>query len=210
MSEVTESLKAYIEAAVIPQYDSFDAAHRRDHVQMVIDQSLEIARNYGLDADMAYTVAAYHDTGLAEGRDTHHIVSGRIIRGDHNLRQWFNEKQIEEMAQAAEDHRASSGREPRSIYGKVVSEADRFIDPENIIVRTVQYSLANYPEFTRDEHYQRSYAHLVEKYGDGGYLKLWFENSQNHSRLEALRRIIRDEPQVKAIFDTVYEQLTKK
>ena len=99
---------------------------------------------------MVYAIAAYHDTGLCEGRDTHHLVSGRIIREDKKLREWFNEGQIETMAQAAEDHRASSGHEPRSIYGKIVAEADRLISPEKVIRRTIQFGLKTIsPNLTR-------------------------------------------------------------
>ena len=36
-------LKSYVEREIIPRYDHFDAAHRRDHVETVISQSLEIA-----------------------------------------------------------------------------------------------------------------------------------------------------------------------
>ena len=60
----TPSLATYIEAEIIPRYDSFDRAHDRRHVRSVIDRSLTLARELGADPDMAYTVAAYHDTVL--------------------------------------------------------------------------------------------------------------------------------------------------
>ena len=127
---VNPNILAYIEQEILPRYDHFDAAHQRNHADEVIDRSLALAKHYDVDENMVYTIAAYHDTGLCEGRDTHHLVSGRIIREDKKLRDWFDEDQIETMAQAAEDHRASSGHEPRSIYGKIVAEADRLISPE--------------------------------------------------------------------------------
>ena len=139
-----KTLRQYIETEIIPRYDSFDAAHRRDHVEYVIAQSLKLAEHYDVDRDMVYAIAAYHDTGLAVDRKTHHLESGRIIRSDRSLRQWFNEARIEMMAQAVEDHRASSDHEPRSIYGKIVAEADRQIDPETIIRRTVQYDFCSF------------------------------------------------------------------
>ena len=130
----------YIEQEILPRYDHFDAAHRRDHADEVITRSLALAEHYDININMVYAIAAYHDTGLCEGRDTHHLVSGRIIREDKRLREWFDENQIETIAQAAEDHRASSGHEPRSIYGKIVAEADRLIMPEKVIRRTIQYT----------------------------------------------------------------------
>ena len=171
---INAELKKYVEQNIIPQYDNFDKAHQRDHVLMVIQQSLELAEKLGVDADMAYVIAAYHDTGLCEGREHHHEVSARIIRSDQTLRKWFTEEQINIMADAAEDHRASSGHEPRTIYGRIVAEADRFIDADTIIRRTIQYGIDHYPELDREGHYQRMLSHLHEKYGRNGYLHLWF------------------------------------
>lgn len=205
---VDESLKNYVETNILPLYDDFDAAHQRNHVDMVIEQSLQIADGLDVDMDMVYAIAAYHDTGLTEDRKTQHIVSGRIVREDMWLRDWFSKEQIETMAQACEDHRASSDHEPRSIYGKIVAEADRFIDPDTIILRTVQYGLANYPGLNKEGHWQRTFHHLQEKYAEGGYLRLWFENSPNLARLNALREIIKDEPLLRQKFDYLYEALT--
>lgn len=202
-----ESLKNYVESNILPLYDGFDAAHQRNHVEMVIEQSMAIASGLDVNMDMVYAIAAYHDTGLTEDRKTHHLVSGRIVREDMWLRSLFSEEQIEIMAQACEDHRASSDHEPRSIYGKIVAEADRFIDPDTIILRTVQYGLANYPELDRDGHWRRTLAHLHEKYAEGGYLRLWFDNSPNASRLNALREIIKDEPLLRKKFDCIFNRL---
>ena len=205
---VDESLKNYIEINVLPLYDGFDAAHQRNHVDMVIAQSLEIAAHLDVDLNMVYAVAAYHDTGFTAERKTHHLVSGRIVREDMWLRDWFSEEQIETMAQACEDHRASSNHEPRSIYGRIVAEADRFIDPDTIILRTVQYGLANYPELDKEGHWLRTLDHLHEKYAKGGYLRLWFENSPNVARLQTLREVINNEALLREKFDYLYESLT--
>ena len=205
---VDESLKNYIEINVLPLYDGFDAAHQRNHVDMVIAQSLEIAAHLDVDLNMVYAVAAYHDTGLTAERKTHHLVSGRIVREDMWLRDWFSEEQIETMEQACEDHRASSNHEPRSIYGRIVAEADRFIDPDTIILRTVQYGLANYPELDKEGHWLRTLDHLHEKYAKGGYLRLWFENSPNVARLQTLREVINNEALLREKFDYLYESLT--
>lgn len=198
---INAELKKYVEQNILPQYDSFDKAHQRDHVLMVIRQSLELAEKLGADADMAYAIAAYHDTGLCEGREHHHEVSARIIRSDQTLRKWFAEEQINIMADAAEDHRASSGHEPRTIYGRIVAEADRFIDADTIIRRTIQYGIDHYPELDREGHYQRMLSHLHEKYGRNGYLHLWFEDSPNAERLRQLQGIIDDDAMLRQLFN---------
>ena len=200
-------MKQYIEQEIIPRYDHFDQAHQRDHVMMVIQQSLDIASHLDVDVDMVYTIAAYHDTGLCEDREHHHEVSARIIKADMNLRQWFDEEQIQVMADAAEDHRASAKQAPRTIDGRIVAEADRFIDPETIVRRTVQYGLDHYPELSYEEQYQRMIAHLREKYGRNGYLKLWFPDSPNAARLERLHEMIDDEPLLRQLFERFFEHL---
>lgn len=198
---VNPELRQYIEQEIIPRYDHFDMAHQRDHVLMVIQQSMDIASRLDVDEDMVYAIAAYHDTGVCEGREHHHEVSARIIKEDRQLRQWFTEEQIQTIADAAEDHRASAKQAPRTIYGKIVAEADRFIDPVTIVQRTIQYGLDHYPELDQEGQYQRMVSHLKEKYGRGGYLKLWFPDSPNAARLEQLRQIIDDEQELRRLFE---------
>ena len=207
MSTVRPDLLAYIEREILPRYDSFDAAHRRDHAEMVIRQSLELADQTGADEEMAYVIAAYHDTGLCEGRERHHLVSGRIIRADRNLLRWFIPEQIETMACAAEDHRASAEHAPRTLYGRIVAEADRFIDPETIIRRTVQFGMEHYPDLDKEGHYERMLQHLHEKYGRNGYLKLWFSDSPNAKRLELLRQKIDDEQELHRVFEQCWDNI---
>ena len=136
---VNKELVDYIEEKVIPLYDHFDPAHRRDHVQLVIQQSMALAESLDVDANMVYAIAAYHDIGLCQGREHHHEVSAQMLLADSCLHKWFDESQLQTMADAVEDHRASSNHAPRTLYGRIVAEADRFIEPDTIIRRTVQY-----------------------------------------------------------------------
>lgn len=205
---VNAELKAYVEREIIPRYDGFDAAHQRDHVLTVIDAALKLANHYDVDRDMIYAIAAYHDTGLAFGREKHHTESKRIILQDEELRRWFTEDEISIMADAAEDHRASSKGEPRTIYGRIVAEADRVIDSRTIIRRTIQFTLTNHPELDREEGYKRMVDHLNAKYNYGGYLKLWIEESDNAQRLEELRQIIATPTRLREIYDELYNKLT--
>lgn len=201
-----QTLKEYIESEIIPRYDNFDGAHRRDHVRSVIGQSQELSRYYDVNPEILYAAAAYHDLGLCEGREKHHLVSGRIIREDKTLLNWFNVEEIEVIAEAAEDHRASNETPPRSIYGKIIAESDRLIDPETVIRRTVQYGFAHYPQMNREQMWERTLTHLQKKYGYGGYLKLWIPESSNACRLEELRKIIADEKRLRSMFDRFYDE----
>lgn len=204
------SLETFIEREIIPRYAAFDKAHQEDHVRSVIRQSMNILPFYDVDASMVYAIAAYHDLGLEEDRKTHHIVSGRIVREDAHLREWFTDEQIETMAQAVEDHRASSDHEPRSIYSKIVAEADRLIDTDTILRRTIQFGFRHYPELDREAHIQRALDHLDEKYAEGGYLKLWIPESPNAHRLYALQQLIKDRHRMKELVERIYEDETNR
>ena len=205
--DINTEIVAYVSENIIPRYAVFDKAHRENHVKMVIERSLELATHFStINRDMVYVIAAYHDLGMINGRENHHIDSGIILRNDAFLKSYFSRKQMKTMAEAVEDHRASSGVMPRSIYGKIVAEADRLIEPETIIRRTIQFGLTNYPELDKTGHYLRTIDHLKKKYGSKGYLKICLPWSDNAKRLEDLRQILRDEIKVKEIFDRIYKE----
>ena len=203
---IRQTLRNYIEQEIIPRYAAFDKAHREDPARMVIDRALAMGEAYDIDEEMLYAAAACHDLGLAVDRKTHHLESGRIIRADARLREWFSPEQIETVAEAAEDHRASATTPPRSIYGRLVAEADRMIDPVTIIRRTVQFGFANYPSLDKEGHWQRTLDHLQEKYAEGGYLHLLIPGSPNEAPLAELRAIIRDTPRLRAIFEEIFSE----
>lgn len=203
-----EEIREFVEREIVPRYDGFDAGHGRDHVQTVISQALSLAQYYPeVDRCMLLVAAAYHDLGLAFGRELHHIHSARIVREDERLRQWLNEDEINTIADAAEDHRASSDHEPRTIYGRIVAEADRIIDGETIVRRALQYGLKHEPGLDREGQYRRLMEHMHEKYDYGGYLQLWIPESDNAKQLEAFRQTLANEEAFRRLFDTIYDCL---
>ena len=203
---ISIKLCEHIRERIIPQYVNFDKAHRIDHVEKVIEESMKLALHYEVNSAMVYTIAAYHDLGLCEGREFHHIVSGKILFADETLWQLFTDDQMLQMKEAIEDHRASNKQAPRSIYGKIVAEADRIIDPEITLRRTVQYGLSHYPEMDKEHQYERFRKHLADKYAEGGYLKLWIPQSDNAGRLAELRQLITNEERIRRVFDQLYEE----
>ena len=225
-----DSLKEYIFQEIVPLYKVFDSAHREDHAMTVIGQAMKlldgmeswlcgqaedvaaywkslIPGNGSIDREVLITAAACHDLGLKNGRDRHHLDSGVIIRSDSRLPDWFTPEQIEIIAQAAEDHRASGKSAPRDIYGMIVAEADRVIDGETIIRRTIQFGLNNYPGLDREGHLSRAISHLHEKYGRGGYLKLWIPWSDNAARLSRLQETIADDSAILSETARIYDSL---
>lgn len=201
-------LMEFIERQILPQYANFDRAHNLGHVTHVIRRSLELATRIGADVNMAYTIAAYHDLGMQGPRAVHHITGGKLLQQDKRLSRWFSAEQINVMKEAVEDHRASASRSPRSIYGKIVAEADRDIVPEQVFRRTVQFGLANYPHVDKEQHWQRFRAHMDQKYSSHGYIRLWIPGSPNEERLKELRNIIADTALLRQHFEKYYNEET--
>ncbi|MCI6459956.1 MAG: HD domain-containing protein [Prevotellaceae bacterium] len=199
-------LVEFVETKILPKYANFDKAHNMEHVTRVIRNSMALARTTGADVNMVYVIAAYHDLGMSGPRAIHHITGGKLLMQDMRLRKWFSESQIKIMKEAVEDHRASASHAPRSMYGKIVAEADRDIDPDMVLRRTVQFGLANYPEKSRDEQWKRFCDHLENKYSNNGYIRLWIPGSENEKKLKALREIIADRHKLLQIFNDIYQQ----
>ena len=198
----------FIEQNILPKYNAFDKAHNLTHVNRVIKNSLALAEKTGADINMAYAIAAYHDLGLEGPRAIHHISSGKIVMADRRLRRWFSENKIKVMKEAVEDHRASASHAPRSIYGKIVAEADRDLDPTTVFTRAIEYGLDHYPEKSYEEQWQRFVQHMTEKYSNSGYIKLWISDSPNEARLKEIRETINNTELLKTVFDNIYNSMT--
>ena len=200
-------IMSFVEKEILPRYNAFGKSHGLQHVQHVISNSLELVPLTGADINMAYVIAAYHDLGMEGPRAIHHITGGKILQADARLKKWFSPEQIKIMKEAVEDHRASSSRQPRSIYGKIVAEADRDLDPETVFTRAIQYGLENYPEKGEEEQWKRFAAHMEEKYSINGYIKLWIPGSPNAKRLRTIQNIIEDKDKLHEIFNRIYKQI---
>ena len=201
-------LMEFIETQILPQYASFDKAHNLEHVTRVIRRSMELADRTGADMNMVYTIAAYHDVGMSGPRAIHHLTGGKILAQDARLKRWFSAEQIKMMKEAIEDHRASASRSPRSLYGKIVAEADRDIVPEQVFCRTVQYGLSHYPQLDREHHWQRFRQHMDEKYSSHGYIRLWIPGSPNEQKLNELRNIIANPTALRQQFERYFDEET--
>ncbi len=202
---VTLELMEFVEQQILPRYTAFDRGHDLRHVQSVIRESLLLAQRVSADEDMAYVVAAYHDLGLEGPRAVHHLTSGKILSADKRLQRWFSPAQRRIMREAVEDHRASASRCPRSIYGRIVAEADRQLEADSVFRRTLQYGRDHYGTLDKEEQWQRFAAHLKNKYSEQGYLHLWLPHSPNEERLRHLRAIIADERALRKVFDDLYD-----
>jgi len=202
-------LVEFVELNILPRYTEFDKAHNLSHVNSVIRRSLELVRTTGADINMVYAIAAYHDLGLSGPRAIHHITGAKILANDARLKRWFSAEQIKIMSEAVEDHRASASHAPRSIYGKIVAEADRDLNPETVIRRTIQFGLSNYPELDKERQWQRFREHMDSKYSVHGYIKLWISPSPNEQNLKTLRNIIAQPQELRQVFEMIWAEENK-
>lgn len=206
-NQVDLTLMEFVEKQILPRYTAFGESHGLYHVTRVIKNSLELARMLGADINMTYTIAAYHDLGMEGPRAIHHITSGKILTADARLKKWFSPEQIKIMREAVEDHRASASHAPRSIYGKIVAEADRDIDIDTVFTRTIQYGIEHDPDKDKEWQYKRFDSHMEEKYSNNGYIKLWIPHSPNEKKLKELRDIIVNKELLRQYFDKIYDKI---
>lgn len=206
MTTPSLDLVEFIETQILPRYAAFDRAHNLEHVTRVIRNALDLVRVTGADINMVYCIAAYHDLGMSGPRAIHHITGGKLLAADARLKRWFSAEQIKIMREAVEDHRASASHAPRSLYGKIIAEADRDIDVDTIFRRAIDYGLANYPELDYEQQWQRFRQHMDEKYSVNGYIRLWIPGSPNERRLNDLRNIIAQPQLLRQHFERLYPE----
>lgn len=206
-NQVDLTLMEFVEKQILPRYTAFGESHGLYHVTRVIKNSIELARMLGADINMTYTIAAYHDLGMEGPRAIHHITSGKILTADARLKKWFSPEQIKIMREAVEDHRASASHAPRSIYGKIVAEADRDIDIDTVFTRAIQYGIEHDPDKDKEWQFKRFDSHMEEKYSNNGYIKLWIPHSPNEKKLKELRDIIVNKELLRQYFDKIYDKI---
>ena len=192
--KINNKLKKYIEKNVFPEYEKNEKAHDINHIKYVIGRSFELVKENEIEVnpDIVYTVASYHDIGHHIDPKTHEKVSADIMSKDDNLKEFFNDEELKIIKEAIEDHRASSKHEPRSIYGKIVSSADRNNTVEACLRRTYFYGKKLNPEATDEELFERAYNVLQEKFGKDGYAKFYFKDTKYESFLKELRDLLSD------------------
>lgn len=196
---INEDLKNYIEINIFPMYDKNDSGHRIEHIKYVIDRSFEIIRqnNLDLDADMAYVIASYHDIGHHIDAKNHEKVSAEMLMNDKNLLKFFDENEIIVMKEAIEDHRASSKSDARSIYGKLVSSADRNVDYKTTIKRIHSYTLKHYTDYDLNKMIDRAYNHIDTKFGTNGYAKMYFKDEKYEQFINDCRELLKDKERLR-------------
>lgn len=135
---------------------------------------------------MVYTIACYHDIGHHIDAKNHEQVSADIFADDENMYIFFTPEELDIIYEAIVDHRASGEHEPRSIYSKIVSSADRRTDINNVLTTMYTYGLKNNPHYTLEQNIEDAYRHVCKKFASGGYAtsKMYFKDEDYENMLK--------------------------
>ena len=192
--QVSLDLMEFVEKNILPRYAEFGRSHGLEHVTRVIRNAIQLVKITGADIDMVYVIAAYHDLGMSGPRAIHHITGGKILQADARLKRWFSSDQIKIMKEAVEDHRASASKAPRSIYGKIVSSADRNTSVEVTLKRCYSYNRRHFPELNESEIIEECRKFLLKKFGINGYArnKMYFEDKKYQEYLDDITDLASD------------------
>ena len=205
---VRPEIVEYVETELFPKYEKLKG-HTLGHIKQVIERSLKFAEQApGVNLNMVYVIAAYHDLGRLVDNETHNVESAKMLRADEFLKKYFSDEEIETMAEAVEDHRASLGREPRSIYGKIVSSADRNPNVESMLERAYDYNKLLHPDYDEDQLIEDVRIHLREKYAPDGYAAktMFFKDDSFERMLKEVEEITRTPER----FNKIQKEFNKK
>jgi len=166
MSEELKKILARYES----MYDSFDKGHDRHHMEVVRKRAVELAQKYLKDKiQLAYIAATVHDVGLSINREEHETAGAKIVLEDQELRKFLGDKELEAIAYAVKEHRASTGN-PETILAKIICDADRGGESmAECVRRPLEYGKANYPDLDDEAQLKRAGDHIVQKFGEGSY-----------------------------------------
>ena len=175
-NNLNPDLVSYIEENIFPEYDLNEIGHGINHILDVINHSFNIAQNYDVNLNIVYAVAAYHDIGHHIDRKKHEVISAEMMIKDSNLSNFFSKDDLNTIKIAIEDHRASNDSEPRNLYGRIISAADKNLTVKKAICRTFTYTKEHNPEFTFNDVLEEIYNHLNNKFGKNGYAKVYIKD----------------------------------
>ena len=214
--EIRKEIIEYIENEIKPKYADFDAVHDIEHFYFVVNNCINytkqlIDNGINIDADMAYTIGAFHDLGLTKGEDMHTKYSADLLREDEKLKEFFTVDEIETMAVAIEDHASLLTSEPRNIYGKLIADAERSNSIKNVFERPIILSIENDPaDMSKTKRVNKIIKFVEEKFGKDGYVKFWLGIPDVAEEQRNLWELLADRQKCRKYVNKLYEDIKSK
>lgn len=197
--DVNKELKKYIEEEIFPQYEVNDKAHGIIHIREVIRRSFALNEtfNLGLDLNMIYAIAACHDLGKHENHAIHEKIAANRFFNDNNMKKFFNDEERLVIKEAIEDHRSSKEDTPRSVYGKLISSADRNTRIDIVFIRSFFVAKERMPETNIEEYLDYTIKRLSKKYSEQNPENMFFEDETYKIFLADMRELLKKEEEFK-------------
>lgn len=196
---VNKELKEYIENEIFPQYEKNDKAHGIIHIKEVIRRAFELnnSLNLNLDKDMIYAIAGCHDLGKYIDHENHEKIAADKFIKDENMKKFFNDEQRQIIKEAIEDHRSSLKDTPRSIYGKLISSADRNSRIEIVFIRSFFVGKFRTPDMNVEEFLDFTFKRLSKRYGEENPENMFLEDEIYSNFLKDMRELLQNETEFK-------------
>ena len=196
---VRQDLKDYITDHIFPEYEKNDGGHNIAHVLEVIRRSFALNDTFklGLDDNMIYAIASCHDWGKFENHSVHHLIAARNFVNDEGMDKFFTPFQKQTIKEAIEDHRSSKEDEPRSVYGKLISSADRNTRIEIVFIRSFFVAHERMPETNIEEYLYYTIKRLSKKYDEENPENMFFEDETYKVFIQDMRDLLKKSDEFK-------------
>lgn len=193
MTMIREDLKQYITENIFPQYKKNDLGHNIVHIKEVIRRCFVLNETFGLNLDenMMFAMASYHDLGKHIDHERHHLIAGKLFYEDKNMKKFFSDEQREIIKEAIEDHRSSKEDSPRSVYGKLVSSADRNTSIDIVFIRSFFVAHERMPEDNIEDYLNFTIKRLSKKYSEENPENMFFEDDVYKNFLVEMRKLLK-------------------
>lgn len=154
-------------------YKNNDDAHNMKHVNEVLSNMLHIIVRHdyvGINYNIVFMCAVCHDLFTGTNRKIHHILAANYVieKSDIFLNR-FNKDEINTIANAVLEHRASGLMETSNFYSRLLKTADKGVpDLNKTLKRTIEFNLNK--GFSVEQQLDNVLSHIDEKFYRDGYL----------------------------------------
>ena len=202
LNGVNTALIAYVEKEIFPQYKDNDQAHGIIHILEVIRRAFALNETLklGLNKDMIYAIAAYHDLGKYINHEIHEKIAADIFINDENMKQFFTDEERVIIKEAIEDHRSSKSDTPRTTYGKLISSADRNTKIEIVFIRSFFVAQVRQPDSLIEDYLDYTFKRLSKRYSEENPENMFYEDEAYHTFLIDMRKLLNNEEEFKKLY----------
>lgn len=192
LKDVDPKLRSYVEENVFQLWELNDKGHGPIHRTEVIRRIFALNETFHLklNPNMLFVIASYHDVGKYIDHKKHHLIAAEKFMEDVGMKRFFNDDERVIMKEAMEDHRSSKEDEPRSVYGKLISSADRNTTIEMVFIRSFFVAKDRMPDMNINEYLDYTVNRLRKRYGEENPENMFFEDDVYQVFLKDMRNLL--------------------